>query len=123
MLRNTKDGAVGWGSGRKPHTVETMLNTLRYENHMVRTGGKKGFLKAKTGYRCDPTTKNSWRICGGNDSEESVVVLNDGIEFQDASQTAVESQLNENNKPPMITRFLRFSTLSPLFWRALLPRI
>ena len=99
MLRNTKDGAAGCGVVEEsPTQLETMLNALRYENHMVRTGGKKGFLKAKNRLATDviQQLKNSWRNLYGNDSEESVVVLNDGIEFQDASQTAVESQLNEN---------------------------
>ena len=48
MLRNTMDGAAGCGVVEEsPTQLETMLNALRYENHMVRTGGKKGFLKAK----------------------------------------------------------------------------
>lgn len=99
VLRNTRDGAFGSGLvAESPTQLETMLNALQYENHMVRTGSKKGFLKAKNRLTQDVITqlKNSWRKLYGNSSEENVVVLNDGIEFQDASQNAVDSQLNEN---------------------------
>nr|DAD85677.1 MAG TPA: portal protein [Siphoviridae sp. ctP6113] len=99
VLRNTKDGVIGSGLvAESPTQLETMLNALLYENHMVRTGSKKGFLKSKNRLAPDIITqlKNSWRKLYGNTSEETVVVLNDGIEFQDASQTAVDSQLNEN---------------------------
>ena len=51
------------------------------------------------------------------------MVLNDGIEFQDASQTAVESQLNEN-KTTNDHEIFKIFHIVPLFWRAaLLPRI
>ena len=89
--------APGWWQ-KSPTQLETMLNALQYENHMVRTGSKKGFLKAKNRLAPEIITqlKNSWRKLYGNSSEENVVVLNDGIEFQDAGQNAVDSQLNEN---------------------------
>lgn len=98
VLRNTRDGVIGTGLvAESPTQLETMLNALLYENNMVRTGSKKGFLKAKK--RLDQAIidqlKASWRKLYGNNSEETVVVLNEGIEFQDAGQTAVESQLNE----------------------------
>lgn len=99
VLRNTRDGVFGSGLvAESPTQLETMLNALQYENHMVRTGSKKGFLKAKNRLAPEIITqlKNSWRKLYGNSSEENVVVLNDGIEFQDAGQNAVDSQLNEN---------------------------
>ncbi len=34
----------------------------------------------------------------GSDSEETTVVLNDGIDFKDAGRTAVDTQLNENKE-------------------------
>lgn len=99
VLRNTRDGATGIGVvGESPTQLETMLNALQYENHMVRTGSKKGFLKSKNRLTQSviDNLKSSWRNLYGNSSEETVVVLNDGVEFQDAGQTAVDSQLNEN---------------------------
>lgn len=99
VLRNTVDGATGTGLvAESPVLLDTVLSALRYEGHMVKTGSKKGFLKAKSKLTEDVITKlkASWRNLYGNSSEETVVVLNDGIEFQDAGQTAVETQLNEN---------------------------
>ena len=103
LLRNTIDGATGVGVvAESPTQLETMLNALKYENRMMRTGAKKGFLKAKDGHKLTQTIldqlKAGWRKLYGNDSDETVVVLNDGIEFQDAGQTAVDSQLNENKE-------------------------
>ena len=42
--------------------------------------------------------RNSWRKMYGPDSEETTVILNDGVDFKDAGQTAVETQLNENKQ-------------------------
>ena len=42
--------------------------------------------------------RDSWRKMYGSDSEETTVVLNDGIDFKDAGQTAVDTQLNENKE-------------------------
>lgn len=103
ILRNTKDGVTGTGVVAESSThLETMLNALKYENRMMRTGAKKGFLKAKEGRKLSQVVldqlRAGWRNLYGNDSDETVVVLNDGIEFQDAGQTAVDSQLNENKE-------------------------
>ena len=99
VLRNTRDGATGYGIVQdSPTQLETMLNALKYENRMVRTGAKKGFIKATKRITQDliDALKKSWVAMYGNDSQENVVVLNEGLEFQDAGQTAVESQLNES---------------------------
>lgn len=101
ILRNSTDGVFGVGLTKEVRLqLETMLNALHFENHMVRSGGKKGFLKAKQKLTQGviDQLKSSWRKLYGNTSEENVVVLNDGIEFQDAGQTAVEAQLDENKK-------------------------
>ena len=101
LLRNTKDGATGTGLvTENPMQLELMLNALKYENRMVRTGAKKGFLKATSGKKLTQSAvdelRKGWRMLYSSDSDETVAVLNDGIEFQDAGQTAVDSQLNEN---------------------------
>lgn len=101
VLRDTKDGVTGRGLVTESSTLlELMINSLKYENRMVRTGAKKGFLKAKEGRKLTQVVidqlKESWKKLYGNDSEETCVVLNDGIEFQDAGSTAVDAQLNEN---------------------------
>lgn len=101
VLRNTKDGASGVGlTYEASKAIETAFQTLMYQLGMVKTGGnKKGFIKAtrKLGQAEIDTLKSSWARMYSNNSE-NIVVLNNGLEFQEASATAVESQLNENKK-------------------------
>ena len=79
-----------------------MMNALKYENRMVRTGAKKGFLKVEAGKKVSQTVldqlRNSWRKMYGSDSDETTVILNDGVDFKDAGQTAVDTQLNESKE-------------------------
>ena len=103
ILRNTRDGVTGSGLvAESPIQLETMLNALKYENRMVKTGAKKGFLKVEKDKKVSQTVldqlRNSWRKMYGPDSEETTVILNDGVDFKDAGQTAVETQLNENKQ-------------------------
>ena len=103
ILRNTRDGATGVGVvAESPMQMETMLNALKYENRMVRTGAKKGFLKVEDGKKVSQSVldqlRNGWRKMYGSDSDETTVILNDGVDFKDAGQTAVDSQLNENKE-------------------------
>lgn len=102
ILRNTKDGASGVGlTVEVSKAIETAYQTLLYQLGMVSTGGnKKGFLKAtrKLGKDEIDTLKKAWRNLYGNNNSEKVVVLNNGVDFQDASNTAVETQLNESKK-------------------------
>lgn len=101
ILRNTKDGACGKGlTVEVSKALETAYQTLLFQLGMVSGGGnKKGFLKAtrKLGQEEIDTLKRAWRNLYANNAE-SVVVLNNGLEFQEASSTAVESQLNESKK-------------------------
>lgn len=101
VLRNTKDGASGVGlTVEVSKALETAYQTLLYQLGMVSTGGnKKGFLKAsrKLGQDEIDTLKRAWKRLYANNSE-SVVVLNNGLEFQEASATAVESQLGESKR-------------------------
>ena len=101
ILRNTKDGASGEGiTVEVSKALETAYQTLLYQLGMVKTGGnKKGFLKAsrKLGQDEIDKLKLAWKRLYENGTEK-VVVLNNGIEFQEASNTAVETQLNESKK-------------------------
>lgn len=103
VLRNTRDGVTGVGVVAESQIqLETMFNALKYENRMVRTGAKKGFLKVEPGKKVTQAIldqlRSSWRKMYGSDSEETTVILNDGVDFKDAGQTAVETQLNENKE-------------------------
>lgn len=101
LLRGTKDGASGTGlTVQVSKALETAYQTLLYQLGMVSTGGnKRGFLKANRKLGADELTalKRAWRNLYAN-STENVVVLNNGMEFQEASNSAVETQLNESKK-------------------------
>jgi HK97 family phage portal protein len=104
VLRNTKDGASGVGlTVEVSKALETAYQTLLYQLGMVSTGGnKRGFLKASRRLGQDEidTLKKAWKRLYANNSE-NVVVLNNGVEFQDASNSAVETQMNESKKTLM----------------------
>ena len=101
VLRNTKDGASGVGlTVEVSKALETAYQTLLYQLGMVSTGGnKKGFLKAqrKLGQDEIDVLKRAWAKMYANNNE-NVVVLNNGLEFQEASNSAVETQMNESIK-------------------------
>ena len=101
LLRNTKDGATGTGLTQEVGTaLETAFNTLLYQLNIVKSGGnKKGFLKSqrKLGQDEINVLKNAWNNLYANNTE-NVVVLNNGLEFQEASNSSVEMQLNESKK-------------------------
>ena len=101
LLRNTKDGATGVGLTEEVGTaLETAFNTLLYQLNIVKSGGnKKGFLKSDKRLGQDEINvlKQAWNNLYGN-STENVVVLNNGLQFQEASNSSVEMQLNESKK-------------------------
>ena len=66
----------------------------------VKTGGnKKGFLQAERKLGAEEITalKNAWRNLY-SDASENIVVLNNGLKFQESSATSVEMQLNESKR-------------------------
>ena len=101
LLRNTKDGATGVGLTEEVgKAIETAFDTLLYQLNMVKSGGnKKGFLKSqrKLGQEEINILKRAWNNLFTN-SKENVVVLNNGLEFQESSNNAVEMQMNESKK-------------------------
>jgi len=101
LLRNTKDGASGIGvTVEVSKALEAAYSTLIYQLGLVKSGGnKKGFLKAtrKLGQEEINVLKAAWSKMYANNSE-NVVVLNNGLEFQEASNSSVEMQLNESKK-------------------------
>lgn len=99
LLRNTKDGASGVGLTEEvSKALETAYQTLLYQLATVQSGGnKKGFLKStrKLGNDEIDVLKKAWRNMYANNSE-NVVVLNNGLEFQEASNSSVDMQLDQN---------------------------
>lgn len=101
LLRKTKNGSEGIGITQElSKALETAYQTLLYQLGLVSTGGnKKGFLKSqsKLSQEAVDTLKTAWRNLYANNTE-NVVILNSGLEFQEASATSVEMQLNESKK-------------------------
>lgn len=101
ILRTTQNGWKGSSLIAENATVLSVAyNSLKFENAMVKKGGnKKGFLQAahKIANEALQALKDGFRKLYANDGE-NVVILNDGVTFQEASETSVEMQLNENKK-------------------------
>ena len=101
LLRNTRDGAQGVGlCSEVSKALETAFNMLKYQLGLVKGGGnKKGFLKSQRTLKKEELDilKRAWSNLYAND-QSNVVVLNNGLEFQEASNTSVEMQLNESKR-------------------------
>ena len=101
VTRKSKDGVTGTGVIDENNKILSVTyNSLVYEELLVKTGGnKKGFLKStgKLSKEAVAELKAAWNNLYKNNTE-NVVVLNNGLEFQEASNTSVEMQLNENKQ-------------------------
>lgn len=99
ILRNTKDGMRSTSiSEENPLLIGLAYASLIYEDNLVRKGGnKRGFLQSERNLTREQmdNLKEAYRRLYSNNSE-NVVVLNNGVKFQEASNTSVEMQLNEN---------------------------
>ena len=101
IIRNTEDGRSGKSIVvENSEVLSVAYHSLKYEKGLVKTGGnKKGFIKSprKLAQGAIDALKKAWRNLYQNNTE-NVVILNEGLEFQEASNTSVEMQLNENKK-------------------------
>ena len=99
ILRNTKTGAQGVGIIEENQEIlKVAYLTLKFEQNLVSTGGsKKGFIKSekKITKEAMDSLKRAWRELYCN-TENNVIVLNDNLDFKEASNTSTEMQLNEN---------------------------
>ena len=104
LLRNTKDGAFGQGIYQEvTKALDTAYQTMIFELGLAKKGGnKKGFLTSSN--RIDDDTmkklKAAWAKLykNNNEQEDNVIVLNNGVEFKESSETSVEMQLDERKK-------------------------
>lgn len=99
ICRHSKNGLTGIGFvSDNQLLLSTILNSLDYENKTTSSGVRRGFLKSK--YKLDKeklkSLKTAWRKLRNRDSD--VLVLNDGIDFENATSTATESQLSQNKE-------------------------
>ena len=99
LLRNTKDGASGIGlTNEINRALRTAFKRICYEYDLTITGGsRKGFIKSTKHLdeKAMEKLKQAWeKYYSGN---ANTVILNDGMEFQEASNNSTENQLNEKN--------------------------
>lgn len=98
LVNNSKNGISGIGFVSDcQDLLSTVLSSLQYENSSISSGVRRGFLKSKSKLDQEKMTelRRAWKkLTTPNQSD--VLVLNAGIEFEDASSTATESQLSQN---------------------------
>ena len=100
LLRRTRDGHRSISvveENSEPFSIA--YQTMRFQNKMLKTGGaKKGFVKSqkKLSQEALDFLKSAWKRMFSEDDSENVVILNDGLEFQESSATPAEMQLHEN---------------------------
>lgn len=102
ILRNTKDGAQGTPiTEENSKLIEAMFKALVLENNMAARGGnKRGFLQSegKLEQKQLDALRSGFQKMYSSENSENFVLLNKGITFKEASDTAVEMQLNENKE-------------------------
>lgn len=96
LLRNTKDGASGTGLTEEiSKALQTAFKRLCYDYDLTVTGGsRKGFIKSSKHLdkQAMEALKKAWEdYYAGN---ANTVILNDGLEFQEASNTSKENETN-----------------------------
>lgn len=116
ILRNTRDGMEGVPITKESAMlIDVAWNTLSYEANLVKKGGnKRGFLKStrKLTEAAMAELKKAFSRLYANGNSESVVVLNEGLDFKESSATSVEMQLNEN-KVTNAEEFAKIFHISP----------
>jgi HK97 family phage portal protein len=99
LTRKTQNGVTGLGVLDELNTkLSISYNMMLYEKMLLTTGGnKKGFIKSASRLGADAMTalKNAFKAFYSN-SSESIIVLNQGLDFQEANNNSVEMQLNQN---------------------------
>ena len=100
LLRNTKDGACGKGLTEEINqALQTAARRLKYEYELTATGGsRKGFLKSQKHLdeKSIKALKQAWEnYYAGN---ANTVVLNDGIDFQEASNSSQQNEMDSKTR-------------------------
>lgn len=100
LLRNSKDGASGTGlTAEISRALQTAYKRLQYDYDLASTGGsRKGFIKSqrKLDEKGIKALKDSWEnYYKGN---ANTIVLNEGLEFQEASNTSKENEIDAKNQ-------------------------
>ena len=120
LTRNTKDGLTGSGIlDTNSLLLSCMYNALKYENTAISSGAKRGFLKSKYKLTKEMLSelKKSWSklYSGDSNSNSDVLVLNEGISFESASNNATENQLNKSKSKNTALVYNLFGLSESLF--------
>ena len=98
ITRNSVDGVTGRGLCQENKLVTRLVNNmLKMLNNNVSAGGaKKGFLKSERVLNDDSLDKlkEDFRKMYSNEGN-NVIVLNKGLEFEDAAESSTDMQLQE----------------------------
>lgn len=114
LTRETENGVSGQGVIEESNkTLSVAYNAIEFENNLVRSGGKKGFLQTdkKVEKNVIDDIKRAWKKFYSKNSE-NIMVLNSGIKFEEASLSSVEMQLCENKEANAI-EICKLFNLSP----------
>ena len=100
LLRNSKDGASGVGLTTEiSSALQTAFKRLKYEYDLTATGGsRKGFIKSAKHLDKEAikALKEAWEnYYSGN---ANTVILNDGLEFQEASNTSQQNEMEAKSR-------------------------
>lgn len=105
LLRKTKDGYRNIPiQEENSKVISAAYNALKLEISMSKSGGTKGgFLKSKNKLSKDIMDDirrgyESLYDSFNQDRNRKVLILNDGMDFQEVSATSAEMQVNENKK-------------------------
>ena len=103
LLRRTLDGWTNIPLQEDNNTAfAAAYNALKLENQMNAKGGcQPGFLKSDKHISAEAIAairENYKQMYSNDNSDQKIVVLNAGIDFQPAASTAAEMQLNENKR-------------------------
>ena len=100
LLRNTKDGASGVGlTSEISRALKTAYKRLLYDYDLAVTGGsRKGFIKSQKHLdeKGIKALKDAWESYYNGTA--NTVILNDGLEFQEASNSSRENEMDTKNK-------------------------
>ena len=114
LTRETKNGVSGSGIIEENNKILSVAyNSLEFENNLVRSGGKKGFLQAAKRVSEDVINKikAAWKRFYSKNSE-NIMVLNEGLTFKEAALSSVEMQLRENKEANAV-EICKLFNLSP----------
>lgn len=100
LLRNTKDGASGIGLTTEiSNALQTAVKRLKYDYDLTATGGsRKGFIKSQKHLDDNAirALKEAWEKYYSGDA--NTVILNDGLEFQEASNSSQQNETDAKNR-------------------------